>query len=148
MTAWPCTRCGAAGVRNVSNRGYCGTHLSELLAGFSPSSWDANGIGVIAGAAAPDLGPDVYRLRCPACDATWYGIPGARCAYCRRHREHLAAAARAQVLAPPEPVDGVPYDVTLTAWGERLRNAVEARIVTRHEAERAWREVVRDARTA
>lgn len=142
---WPCWQCGAAGVGNLANRGYCATHRSELLASFSSASWDANGVGVIDGAADDTLGPSVYRLRCTACQATWYGVPGARCDYCRRHREHLAAAARAQVLTVPDDVAGVPYDVTLTAWGERLRRAVDARIITRYEAERAYREAVRHA---
>lgn len=140
MTAapWPCWRCGEAGVKNLGVRGYCGRHYSELLGKFDPRSWDANGVGIIAGLHRPDHGPGHYVLECTACSASWVGVPGAACQWCRAHREHLWAHQRALLLEMP----AERTEQALTAWGQRLRQAVDAKLITRSEAQRAWAKAV------
>ncbi|MDO8363051.1 MAG: hypothetical protein Q7V88_09145 [Actinomycetota bacterium] len=46
------------------------------------------------------------------------------------------------LLTVPEVAEGDEVDRVLTAWGERLRLAVDAGIVTRDEATRVWRRAV------
>ena len=144
----PCSRCGAPGVRSLGVDDLCGSHLAELLSTFAPSVWAFNGLGLPAGRQRPDLGPSVEELRCIACGATWCGLAGDRCAFCRRSAEHLAAHTRAMLLAVPEVADGANADDVLRAWGARLRRGVDAGVVTRDEAERTWKRAVSHARVA
>lgn len=140
MTAplWPCWKCGGAGSRNLLRLGYCSTHLAELFAGFDPAIWSMHGVGLPCGALRPEHGPAVEDLRCVACGATWVGLAGEPCTWCQRSRDVLVAHEHDMVLRVPEQAN----ERTLTTWGERLRRAVDTQIITRAEAERAWRRAV------
>ena len=120
----------------------CGSHLAELLTTFAASVWAFNGLGLPAGRVRADLGPSVEELRCIACGATWCGLAGDRCDWCRRGAVHLAAHTRAMLLAVPDVPDGGAADDVFRAWGGRLRRGVDAGVITRPEAERAWRRAV------
>ncbi|MBU6315707.1 MAG: hypothetical protein KGR47_04305 [Acidobacteria bacterium] len=139
---WDCWKCGAHGVRNVGTRGYCGIHLAELFAQFSNDPWACDGIAVTAGVARPEFGHGCTDVRCAACTATWVGVPGTRCPWCIRQRAVMLETQRAQLLHPPEPEAS---DATFEAWGERLKRAVVAGIITRDDAARVWRRAVRHA---
>lgn len=142
---WPCSTCGQAGVRNVGVKGYCGEHLARLFRTFTHEVWQLNGVGLQAGVLRPEFGPLMADLECIACRATWVGVPGDACAYCRRHRALLIEHQRDLLLRqPPHPSDEdtAPLDQRLMAWGERLRCAVLSGLVTRDEAQQAWRRAV------
>ena len=134
-----CWRCNAPAVQSKGTRDYCGTHLAELLRGFDPSIWAANGVGLPCGLLRPEYGPLVEDLRCVACGAGWAGLAGDPCEWCRRSREVLIDHEHDLVLQVPEVAD----ESSLTVWGDRLRRAVDAGIIERREAERAWRRAVR-----
>ena len=142
MTAelWPCWKCGGAGSRNVGTRGYCGAHLAELFADFDPAVWSFNGVGLPCGRLRPELGAAVEDLQCVACSASWVGLAGDSCAWCRRSSEVLVRHEHNVVLQVPEAAN----EQTLTAWGDRLRRSVDAQIITRAEAEHAWHRAVRN----
>ena len=138
---WPCSHCGNPGVRNLGAKGYCGEHLARLLRTFQDHIWQANGVGLPVGQVRPEFGPLMADLECIACDATWVGVPGDPCAYCRIHRNLLVQSQRDRILRAPSPADDdpLPLDQRMFAWGERLKRAVEAGLVTRDEAQRVWR---------
>ena len=135
---WPCCRCGGSGSRNIGTSGYCGAHLAELYAAFEPLVFALHGVGLPCGQVRPDLGPALEDLRCVACGAGWVGVAGESCAWCERSKAVLTAHQHDLALQPPE----VLTESTLTAWGEQLRLAVAAEVVTRAEAERVWRRAV------
>lgn len=143
MTAelWPCWRCSGTGSRNVGTRGYCGDHLAELLATFDPDVFALGGLGLPCGAHRPEFGPVVQDLRCCSCGAGWVGLAGESCVWCARSRQVLIAHEHDTLLRPPESDD----ERVVLAWGERLRRAVDVGILTKQEAERAWRRAVRHA---
>ena len=138
MTPWPCTTCGAVGVRNVGTRGYCATHISDLYRSFAPQVWTV-GIGVLAGVARPEHGPEFHELACVACDATWVGPLFESCWWCERA---LAVQQDAQAVLALTAPDCDPADArwagAMEAWRGRLRRAVEAELITATQAERAW----------
>lgn len=136
---WPCWRCGLPGARNCGSRGYCGTHLAELLRTFNPAIWTTNGVGLPLGRMRPEFGPMMEDLQCVACGATWSGVAGTHCEWCRATRERIIAHQRDLVLRVPDVDEDQHADQVLYAWGERLETAVSAGIVTRDEAARAWR---------
>lgn len=141
---WPCWRCGATSSRAVGTRGYCSTHLAELLATFDPAVFALGGSGLPCGAQRPELGPAVEDLRCVACGATWAGLAGELCAWCVRSRQALLDHERDLLLRLPDELDD---ERVVLAWGDRLRRAVDVGLVTKPEAERVWRRaVVRHAR--
>ena len=147
MTAapWPCYRCGSVGVRNVGARGYCGTHLAELLDSFDPIIWQANGIGLARGRMRPDLGPSIADLTCTACRAGWAAVPGTPCLFCRDERERLVRFQRQMLLTAPA---DEPTESAFMAWRHHLRLAVDAGLLTRDEASAAWRKAVKHVRAA
>ncbi len=144
---WPCSTCGAPGVRNVFASGYCPAHLAELYRTFSPAVWKLQGVGVQDGPRRPDIGPEYAELRCVACDATWVGGLFERCPWCARQLELLQRCAAETVLTPPDvDPDDRRRTFRLEAWADRLAVAVEAGTVTRDEALAVWqREVGRVA---
>ncbi len=143
---WPCSACGAPGVRNLGTQGYCASHLSAFYAKISAEAWDGRGVGLLAGRHRPDHGPEFFDLCCSSCSATWVGALFEPCSWCERHlvrqREHQADL----LLTPLLPdVDDARYTTAVKAWAERLARGVEAGIVTEHEARRVLhRRGVRD----
>jgi len=130
-------------VRNGGTSGFCGTHWAELIDGFDPSIWAMNGVGLPRGLERPEFGAGLADLTCTACAATWIGAPGDPCGFCRRSRELLADHQRSLLLRVPEiDPDHHDADTVLMAWGERLRRAVDAGVLTRSQAEIVWRRAV------
>ena len=136
---WQC-RCGADGVRNLGGFGYCGRHLAVLYESFGPDVFSLSGVGLPVGRLRPEYGAAEAELRCcnTACGATWVGVPGDPCPWCRRAREAVEVHQREMLLRAPEP----PTEVNLRAWGSRLRRAVEVHVVSEQEAQAAWRRAV------
>ena len=137
---WPCSRCGTPGVRNIAASAFCGTHLTELFDTFDPSIWAANGVGLPRGLERPEYGPGNADLTCVACGASWVAVPGDPCPFCGRSRELLAEHQRSLLIRPPD-IDAKhqSYDTVMMAWGERLKRAVDAGVLTRTQAQAAWR---------
>jgi len=83
-------------------------------------------------------------LQCDTCEATWVGPEGEPCEWCRTALEHLQQWQAELTLTPPDhdPDDRNRPDA-LKAWAQRLAVAVEAGLVTRQQAERAWKRAVR-----
>jgi hypothetical protein len=146
---WPCSTCGAPGVRNVFARGYCAAHLSELYCKFSAEVWALDGIGLQSGARRPDHGPEMADLTCVACGAGWVGPLGERCSWCIDAAERQRRWQAEMTLTPPEvdPADRT-YDDRMKAWAQRLERAVKAGLIDRDRADRAWRRAVTDERRA
>ena len=138
MKPWPCSTCGAPGVKNLGTSGHCSQHLADLYRSFDPAVFKVNGIGLQSGVMRPDFGPTAAELECVACDATWTGPIGERCPYCDRHRELLLRYQAELVLTPPEiEPDAGRYDSAMAAWARQLAHAVTAEIVTEQDARRA-----------
>jgi hypothetical protein len=159
-TPWPCSTCGAAGVRNLGTRGHCVGHLAELYRRFDSSVWSAagGGLGLPLG---PTDGDGYAQLHCACCGATWDGPAFMRCAWCIEAGERMIKWQREILLRCPigheYPADelglndldyrvwchtrGLPLGnraQVLRVWQRRLRNAVETGLITRDEAEAAW----------
>jgi hypothetical protein len=90
---WPCSECGAPGIRNVYARGYCTPHLADLYRRLNPAVWLCNGIGLPAGP-RPDHGDGYHNLQCVACEATWVGATFERCPWCLKALEQLTQPQR------------------------------------------------------
>ena len=99
------------------------------------------------GISRPDHGPGMAHCRCVSCEATLVAVPGEPCPYCDAAFERMRAWQAAKVLHPelPDPAD-VRHQAAISAWLERLATAVEAEIITQHQARAAWeRRVLRVA---
>lgn len=143
---WPCSACGEPGWRNLGSRGYCRRHLAELLASFDVDVFGMEGFGVQAGPMRPDHGPDDCELECVVCSARWVGVLLASCPWCAATLERMVGWQADIVLTAPEvDRDDARYDAVMKAWAGRLRVAVEAGIVSEHDADRAWQQAVRHA---
>lgn len=136
---WPC-ECGEPGVQNLGTKGYCSTHLSELLRSFKPEAFELSGRWVEVGCYRPDHGPGYAECECPGCGATAVAVVGSPCAYCEHAKVRMLDWQAQKALTPPESR----HSGALEAWAERLAVAVRAGIVTEDEARRAWRLEVRD----
>jgi hypothetical protein len=134
---WDCHKCAGAGVRNVGTQGYCGTHLAELHNKFNKNVFAFNGIGIQTGVMRPDYGPAQAHLQCNACDATWVGIAGEHCDWCKTSRHQLIAHQAELVTRPPDvSPDDARFGNIIQAWADRLANAVEAGLIDKPLAER------------
>jgi hypothetical protein len=101
-------------------------------------------VGMICGVARPEYGPAIYDLRCQICEATWSGIPGDPCWWCEdaldRQRDHQATL----LLTPPDvDPDDARYEGRLDAWAERMDVGVEARLISRAQADTAWKRTLK-----
>lgn len=133
---WPCHKCTAPGVRNLGSQGWCAAHLEQLYSTFSP---DVFAVGVQDGPERPDWGAGYADLRCNACAATWVGIAGDPCEWCRRARQRQLEYQAELVLTPPDVDPGDERSEAMHAgWAHRLAVAVAAGIVTDAAARRAW----------
>lgn len=132
MTLWPCSTCGADGVRNLGTEGFCSTHLAHLYARLDPAVFRLRGAGLPGRTVNPD------DLTCPACGATWVGLAGDPCAWCARMLDQMQESAADAALDPPDlDANDARYPQALRAWAERLDVAVAAGIVDRATAQRA-----------
>lgn len=120
---------------------------------------ETTGTGRPTGRRRPEYGDDVFDLTCDACGATWCGEVGMGCEWCERRERQLVEDQRAMLLHPHwlqtsagdprydelSADDRAVWDRTrgqargedsIQAWERRLARAVEAGIVTEHEARR------------
>jgi hypothetical protein len=136
-TLWPCHVCNGAGVRNVGSKGHCGAHLAALYSTFNKNVFAFNGVGNQNGVMRPDYGPAHTHLECNACEATWVGIPGESCNWCKTSHQQLIAHQAELVTQPPdiEP-NNAQYGAAIEAWSYRLDVAVNAGVIDQHLAER------------
>lgn len=146
-TLWPCSTCGADGVRDIGVRGYCAVHLEQLYATFDRSVFAFRGVGVQHGATRNDFGPHYVDLQCNACEATWVGVVGDACEWCARSYRVMIDHQVELVLAPPDvDLDDQRRSDMLAGWADRLWVAVEAGLIVRRQAEQVLqREVLRGA---
>lgn len=137
---WPCDTCGNPGVRNVAAKGYCAHHLHVLYATFGPEAWVDGGVGLQSGRACPEYGPLEYELTCCCCGATWTGIPGDACHWCRRAIEIQIDHQIDLLLTPPDvDPDDITFDAKIEAWAERLARGIKSGLITKQQAEAAAR---------
>jgi len=146
---WPCSTCGAPGVKNLGTKGYCAAHLTDLYRMFDVEVWNGRGIGLQAGPRRPDHGPEFAELECAVCSATWVGTLFEPCGWCEHTIDAMRAGQVRLLLNPELPdVDDVRHDGAIRGWGERLARGVEAGLITDAAAMQAWRKVVDDDRAA
>jgi hypothetical protein len=146
---WPCDDCAeagtaTAGVRNLGRRGYCSKHLLDLYSTFGPEAWIDGGIGLPTGPARPEYGPLEYGLTCICCKATWTGIPGDPCPWCETHIGQQRMWQIDLLLEPPDidPQD-INYADRMKGWAARMQVGIDAGLVTRAEADAAWKRVLK-----
>jgi hypothetical protein len=148
VTAWPCSECGAPGIRNLGARGYCMAHLTEVWRLIRPEVWLTEGGGHgLPELMRPDHGEGFAELTCSCCGASWVGAAFARCPWCVALLERMRESSAAAVMTPPDP-DDLHYEERMRAWAERLARAVDAGVVRRERAVAAWRREVGRARAA
>lgn len=80
-------------------------------------------------------------ITCDDCGAAWWpheGFPD-ECKWCTEALENQRRWQAELVLTPPDidPQDAT-FDGVMQGWAERLAVAVEAELITRHQAETAW----------
>jgi hypothetical protein len=148
---WPCSACGAPGVKNLGRRGYCIRHLCAFVAKLPLKTFGGVGVGV-------PTPSDAELLACNLCSATWYGPALEHCPWCERAVETMLDDHRKRLLHPDwaesqgdrydelSPVDKAVWDRTrgisrgagsVEAWTKRLLEAVDADIITVDEARQA-----------
>ena len=77
---------------------------------------------------------------CDTCGATWETVDGDTCNWCTTALDNQRRWQAELTLTPPDNTDpdDQRYDGIMQAWADRLETAVEAEIITAHQAERAW----------
>lgn len=86
------------------------------------------------------FGLDVELVCCGECGATWHGYAEDECDWCAAAEERQRRWQAEMVLTAPDvdPED-IAFDGATRGWADRLAVAVEAELITREQAERAWR---------
>ena len=102
--------------------------------------------GIPCGLQRPEYGPAIQDLACNACGATWAGIAGEPCYWCQEGLERQQGYQAELLLRPPDvdPADAN-YDQRMEAWVERMIVGADAELITRQQADRAWRRAIRKA---
>jgi hypothetical protein len=126
-TLWPCSTCGAPGIRNVGTDGFCAEHLGALYNRFDPAVFALRGIGL------PGRSPDPHDVTCASCDATWWAQPGEVCPWCARRAQHQLEHQAELLLEPPAEIT----TAAIAAWARRLATGVKAGLVDEATARRA-----------
>ena len=151
MSGEPCGRCGEPADRAnwgtaALCRGCLGTARAPIRERVIARQGDIDrwpppgldGIARIVGRHRPEYGPNVYDVACDQCDATWCAEPGDPCPWCLRQLELLQEMHRRALLSPDLPdLDDQRRHASMTSWAGRLARAVQAEIVTEHEARAA-----------
>lgn len=135
---WPCWSCGSPGVRNLGTRGYCSRHLGDLYALVDPCVFEHGGVGLQSGPMRPEYGPLEADLACCRCGATWTGIPGDACWWCRRYIELMAEHQAKILLIAPDVLPDCTFDRRMRAWADRLVNGVRSALITERQARTVW----------
>jgi hypothetical protein len=100
--------------------------------------------GIPCGLQRPEYGPAIQDLACNACGATWAGIVGEPCHWCQEGLERQQGYQAELLLRPPDvdPADAN-HDQRMEAWVERMIVGVDAELITRQQADRAWHRATR-----
>lgn len=97
------------------------------------------GQGFQVGPLRPDYGDEWADLQCDQCAATWTAPIGAVCPWCLDAEQRQRQWQAELVLKAPEvDRDDRTRPGVITAWGQRLANAVKAGLVTEQQARTAW----------
>ena len=117
-------------------RAYCGPHLTPP---------HPHGIGHGQPTRhRPDHTPTYYDLECDTCQATWVGPIYEACIWCETALEHQQAWQAELTLTPPDiDPDDEHYADTMRTWAQRLARAVESELVTRTQADAAWKRAIK-----
>lgn len=146
-----CTRCDNQAERSLGTEDLCADCHEAILAPIRERVLErdmlqetTHGKGVQCGPLEPDYGPEWAHLACDQCGATWVGKLDAACSWCQDRHQRLLDEQAQLVLTPPDvDHDDRTYDVVMGAWLDRMAVAVEAGIIDREEARRAWERRVR-----
>jgi hypothetical protein len=126
--------CGVTAVRTLGTIAYCAECVEAILRPLMAS----RGIPVQP---RVDWGDQWFDVQCRTCETTWVGTDGEACAYCARRMDDTVVDQAALVLAPPDTTTVE----AMTAWRERLKRAVDARVVTETQARYAFERAQKDA---
>jgi hypothetical protein len=137
-------------VRTLGMAALCGDCVERILAPIRArvleydqrdagrALWN-QGYGVQRGVLRPEYGPRDAELACDMCLGEWVGVPGAACWWCWTRNERITAWQAEAVLTPPDyDPDDRSYDAVMGAWVDRMAIAIEAGLITREEATRAY----------
>lgn len=148
----PCADCGAPSTGTLGRHRYCADCREDRR---DVHRGRVGGVGQPIGPRTGDLPPRWFPLACTTCGASWTGLPGESCRWCRQTREHQLTDQRHDLLWPSwiidqgpryealSPIDKRVWDRTrnivrgddsVKAWTRRLLEAVNTGIVTRVEA--------------
>ncbi len=115
---------------------------AEETAHLVPEVLAFGGRGAQAGPMRPDYGHRWADLRCDQCGATWVGVIGEPCWWCRRSYEITLEHQAELVLTPPDldpDLNDAARTAALEAWAERLAVAVKAGVISEGEARGAMK---------
>lgn len=102
-----------------------------------------DGTGQQEGPLRADWGPGFADLRCDQCNATWVGRIGEPCTWCANaHRSLLEQHVRILLTPPAVDPDDITRPARVITWAQRMAQAVKAGIITRQQAEAAYRREV------
>ena len=138
-----CDHCGQPATRTLCAETLCHQCAETIL---QPIRYRVGltGSGMLAGIYRPEYGPGVADLECGACGATWVGVVGDPCTWCEDRAENQRRWQAELVLqAPLHDRDDPRRRAALEAWAQRLATAVQAGIIDRHEADRAWKRALK-----
>jgi len=151
-----CDRCVAEATTSLAAARLCAPCKEAILAPIRARVLEremleetTHGRGRQFGLLQPEYGPLCADLRCDQCSATWVGNPGDPCWWCwDRNRKTLDWHAQAMLTPPDYDPDDRNYTNVMGAWIDRMAVAVEAGIITREEATRAYQRGARHGHAA
>lgn len=101
-------------------------------------------VGMPAGPKRPEYGPGHYDLACQICEATWVGVPGDPCWWCETAAQRQIDHQIDLLLKVPDvDPDDANYDNRMRGWVARMKVGVEAGLITKQQAESAFRRTQR-----
>lgn len=141
--------CDADSVVSVGGE-WCVAHWTAMLDTFSPASFPTSGYNLPTGPRDDDGFAPCRCARCGATTALYDRVaPFTACRWCVSAFELQLQHQAELVLAPPEiDHDDAGFAKALDAWAERLERAVDADVIERWQADRAWRQEVARAAAA
>lgn len=139
-----CSRCGQPATKAIATTDFCDTchhnFLQPLRDKHQPPTLHGTGKPI-----GPTNGPHT-QLQCNQCNATWTGTPNEPCNYCAHQYQYALRWQAELTLTPPDiDPDDINRDNTLNEWGQRLRRAVQAEIITLQQAQHTWSKATQHA---
>ena len=138
-----CAMCGKPATRSLLAVDYCTACAEAILEPIRQHViTDEGGIGwgQQHGPTRPDWGPRYADLHCTKCDATWTGPIGEPCSWCTDSIDRMRQWQAEIVLTPPDTdPDDIRHPAAMAGWKQRLDVAIDAELITRHQAGHAWR---------